>query len=160
MTKVLCTLPNASELISGVAFVKHANGMLSEDISDEAAAAFLEIPGYELVGSLSPADPSALAAANAATAEAQARADAEHAAAEKAASDAAAAQALADQKIDLLNRASEIGFKVKANWGVDRLRAEVEAAEKAASGSTGAPSGEGAPTGDASGAPAGEASAA
>lgn len=50
MPKVLCTLPNASEEISGVKFVSHANGMLSEDISEEVAADFASIPGYEIVG--------------------------------------------------------------------------------------------------------------
>ena len=50
MPKVLCTLPNASEEISGVKFVSHANGMLSEELDDAQAAAFAAIPGYELVG--------------------------------------------------------------------------------------------------------------
>lgn len=47
--KVICTLPNASELISGVKF-KHVPdvGMVSADIDEETAEAFLEIPGYEL----------------------------------------------------------------------------------------------------------------
>ena len=50
MPKVLCTLQNASDEISGVKFVSHANGMLSEDISEEVAADFASIPGYEIVG--------------------------------------------------------------------------------------------------------------
>lgn len=49
MAKVLCTLPNASEEISGVKFEQREDGMLSEDISDEQAAAFVEIPGYALM---------------------------------------------------------------------------------------------------------------
>lgn len=49
MAQVLCTLPNASEEISGVKFVSHAKGMLSEEISDDVAADFASIPGYELV---------------------------------------------------------------------------------------------------------------
>jgi hypothetical protein len=48
MPKVLCKLPNASENISGVKFVSHQDGMLSEEISDDVVAAFLEVPGYEL----------------------------------------------------------------------------------------------------------------
>lgn len=47
--KVLCTRPNASELISGVRFEKTADGMLSEDISGEQAQRFLAIDGYTRV---------------------------------------------------------------------------------------------------------------
>ena len=50
MAKVLCTLPNASEEISGIKFKQVDGGMLSEDISDEDAANFVSINGYELVG--------------------------------------------------------------------------------------------------------------
>lgn len=46
MPKVICTLENASELINGVRFVSHADGMISENVSDEVHASFLEIPGY------------------------------------------------------------------------------------------------------------------
>lgn len=95
MAKVLCTLPNASEEISGVKFVAHEKGMLSEDISDEIAADFASIPGYELVGAKAPAS----------------EADAERA--------------------ELAARGEAAGLKVKGNWSIERLRAEVEAAEKA-----------------------------
>lgn len=47
MPKVICTLENAAEEISGVKFITHALGMISEDISDEDAERFLSIPGYE-----------------------------------------------------------------------------------------------------------------
>lgn len=47
MPKVICRLDNAAEEISGVKFVSHALGMISEDISDEDAERFLSIPGYE-----------------------------------------------------------------------------------------------------------------
>lgn len=50
MAKVICTLENASELISDVKFVTHRDGMISQEISDEAAARFASIPGYVLVG--------------------------------------------------------------------------------------------------------------
>ena len=73
MAKVLCTLPNASTLISGVAFAAHANGMLSEDVSDAVAADFAAVPGYSIVGA---ADPAAAAAAEAEKAALLARADA------------------------------------------------------------------------------------
>lgn len=50
MPKVLCTLPNASEEINGVKFTSHAKGMVSENVADDVAAAFAEVPGYEIVG--------------------------------------------------------------------------------------------------------------
>lgn len=50
MAKVICTLPNASELINGIKFIKHEAGVISEEISDEAAAAFASIKGYVLDG--------------------------------------------------------------------------------------------------------------
>jgi len=99
MAKVLCTLPNASELINGVKFDAHDKGMLSEDIPDDQAAAFAEIPGYELVGAKPAEDPAATA-----------------------------------EKDALLARAEAVELKVKSNWGIDRLRTEVEAAEKAKAG--------------------------
>jgi hypothetical protein len=49
MKKVLCTLPNASALINGVAFEESDAGMLSEAIEDDAAKQFEGIPGYELI---------------------------------------------------------------------------------------------------------------
>lgn len=101
MPKVLCTLPNASEEISDVKFVTRAAGMLSEDISDEQAARFASIPGYEIVGATPPKDTSA---------------EDEAKAAERAA---------------LVERAEAVGLKVKGNWSIERLRTEVEMAEKA-----------------------------
>lgn len=50
MAKVICSLPNASTLINGVKFVEHEAGVISEEISDEAAAAFASIKGYVLEG--------------------------------------------------------------------------------------------------------------
>lgn len=46
MATVLCTLPNAAELINGVRFTPSPLGMISEDIPEEAAARFASIPGY------------------------------------------------------------------------------------------------------------------
>lgn len=46
MPKVLCTLPNASAEINGVAFTPADGGMLSEELSADRAAGFLVIPGY------------------------------------------------------------------------------------------------------------------
>jgi hypothetical protein len=53
--RVLCTLPHASEQISGVAFERTPAGMLSVEISDEAAARFIRIRGYELAEASAPA---------------------------------------------------------------------------------------------------------
>lgn len=49
MARVICKLENASENIGGVKFATHAaGGMVSEEISDETAANFCAINGYEL----------------------------------------------------------------------------------------------------------------
>lgn len=101
MPKLLCTLPNASEEISGIKFVSHAAGMLSEDVSDEQAAKFASIPGYEIVGATAPKDP------------------------------AVEDEAKAAERAALVERAEAVGLRVKGNWSVERLRTEVETAEKA-----------------------------
>lgn len=51
MAKVICTLPNAADLINGVVFTPCPDGMISEDITDEQAENFASIPGYQLVAS-------------------------------------------------------------------------------------------------------------
>lgn len=48
MSKVICSLPNAAELINGVKFIEHKLGMISEEISEEVAALFAKIPGYQV----------------------------------------------------------------------------------------------------------------
>jgi hypothetical protein len=46
--KVICSLPNAARLISGIAFSEH-NGKLRSEAVDEAIARKLaSIPGYEI----------------------------------------------------------------------------------------------------------------
>lgn len=107
MPKVLCTLVNASDFISGVKFVTHAAGMLSEEVSDEVAEGFTAIPGYELVGDKKPSNEEAEAAAAAEAAKEAARAE-------------------------LVARAAAVDLKVKANWSLGRLTAEVESAEEKA----------------------------
>lgn len=49
MPRIICKLPNAAAKINGVSFTKAPAGMLSDEISAEAAELFLAIPGYELV---------------------------------------------------------------------------------------------------------------
>lgn len=50
MPKIICTRPNASLLISGVNFtpLEDGTGIISEEISDEAADLFLSIDGYKV----------------------------------------------------------------------------------------------------------------
>ena len=46
--RVLCTLPNAGDLISGVRFEPGLNGMLSEPVTPDVAALFLRVDGYRV----------------------------------------------------------------------------------------------------------------
>lgn len=46
--QILCTRPNASELINGVKFTETDDGMLSEPISQDVADEFLACPGYAI----------------------------------------------------------------------------------------------------------------
>lgn len=48
MVRVLCTLPNAGDEISGVRFEPGPNGMLSEPVTPEVAALFLRVDGYRV----------------------------------------------------------------------------------------------------------------
>lgn len=103
MAKVICKLANASEEINGVAFAPHPDGgMVSEDIPDDAAAVFASIEGYKLVGAKEPL-----------TAEEQAAAD-----------------AAARELDELRAKAKELGVEPRGNWKADRLRAEIDKAEK------------------------------
>lgn len=45
--RIICTLPNASDNINGVAFIAGAGGMVSEEIPAAVAERFLSIPGYK-----------------------------------------------------------------------------------------------------------------
>jgi hypothetical protein len=44
--RVLCRLENASTLINGVEFFPHELGVISGEIEEDVAAAFLKIEGY------------------------------------------------------------------------------------------------------------------
>lgn len=62
MAQVICTLPNASELISGVKFSKNGKvGMISEEVTDDEAAEFAKISGYKIVAAKAPAKAGAAA---------------------------------------------------------------------------------------------------
>ena len=47
--KIICNLPNASELINGVAFKKRGDVVVSEEVTQEVADSFTAIPGYEVL---------------------------------------------------------------------------------------------------------------
>lgn len=49
MKQIKCSLPNASDLINGVAFEPTDGGMLSVAVEPSVAAQFASIPGYEIV---------------------------------------------------------------------------------------------------------------
>lgn len=46
--RIICKLPNASELINGVRFFMHEAGMISEQVASEVGDALLAVPGYFL----------------------------------------------------------------------------------------------------------------
>lgn len=52
MSKIICKLENASDLINGIKFgpVEGVEGLVSEEVSESVAALFLSIPGYVLEG--------------------------------------------------------------------------------------------------------------
>ena len=91
MPKVICTLPNASELISGVKFISHKDGMISEEVSEEVAATFTEIPGYVVAGAVPEEDAQAGHAGADDAHDAEAHKHAKAAARKKAKEEAAAA---------------------------------------------------------------------
>lgn len=133
MPKVLCTLENASDEISGVKFEQTEDGMLSEDVSTETAEYFCQINGYVLK------DDGASAARAAADAAAKDKADADAKAAADAAADQAARDATAEagkaaaeaaELVTLTARAVELGIEVKSTWKAARLNAEIKRAEE------------------------------
>lgn len=52
MSKIICLLENASNLINGIKFTpaEGVEGLVSEEVSESVAALFLSIPGYVLHG--------------------------------------------------------------------------------------------------------------
>ena len=91
--RILCTLPNASNCISGVAFEQIDGGVLSEEIDEQAAELFLSVPGF--------------------------------AAYQEGGEDAG-------EFARLQTEAEALGIKVKGNWKIARLSAEIENAKAAA----------------------------
>lgn len=88
MKKITCTLPNASEEISGIPFVAGDGCVVADGVDDAVAALFEGIPGYTIEDGKPAVDPKAAKAAAKAAKIAADEAEAEAAAA--AAAEAAA----------------------------------------------------------------------
>src|SRR5690606_21408172 len=146
--KVICTLPNASELISGVRFVSHAEGMISEEISEEVAARFLCIPGYKpapakslrsSASSSQQATPSVPSEKNGTESPGTGRGDGTEGGAEpprpapepsSPPSPPEGASANEPDELEVLREeAAALGLKADRRWGAARLRAEIKAAK-------------------------------
>lgn len=112
MPKVICSLPNASYFISGVRFTAHPSGVISEEIDDEAAAAFVAVPGY----AMAPQQPVEVVEASNKPAD-------DHPAASDKVSEPA------DEMDALRAQAAALGIKVDNRWKVSRLHTEIKAAE-------------------------------
>lgn len=105
MSKIICVLENASDLINGIKFgpIEGVEGLVSEEVSESVAALFLSIPGYVLHGAegeeggdtkiADPEPPAAPAPKKETAAERKARLKAEADAAEQAAAEEAAKKA-------------------------------------------------------------------
>jgi len=48
MPQVICTLPNAANVISGYKFSPHSEGKISEDLPDDTVSRLTSIAGYKL----------------------------------------------------------------------------------------------------------------
>lgn len=138
MARVICTLPNASDEISGVKFFPHPNGgVISEDISDDVAASFSSIGGYTMAPSQERDEKQIIAPtpahAHSTTAPGQAAAPAAAPAANKAPD---------NSELDALRaQAAGLGITVDQRWKAPRLKTEIAAAqaEKAAAEKAPAP---------------------
>lgn len=111
MSKIICVLENASDLINGIKFgpEEGVEGLVSEEVSESVAALFLSIPGYVLHGvegeeggdtnTADPEPPAAPAPKKETAAERKARlkAEADAEAAEKAAAEEAARNAAEEE---------------------------------------------------------------
>jgi len=51
MPQVICTLPNAADVISGYKFLQHPEGKISEDLPVDVANRISSIAGYKLADS-------------------------------------------------------------------------------------------------------------
>lgn len=128
MPRVICTRPNASDLINGVRFEPHENGVISEQISEEEAQKFLRIPGYQL------ADVQSAQVAQQPTQASvvEGRVDQVVPTQRPAKPDADGDGDVDDDDLEILReRARSLGIKVNPRWKHERLTAEIEKVEEA-----------------------------
>lgn len=131
MPRVICTLKNASSLISGIAFEPVDGVMLSQEIDDEVAAKFIRIPGYEWAPEPAPVEPEQQPVKSTdpdpLTQDEQ---DLLVTTTETHESVAALEQDTEAQEFEqLLARAKDLNIKVDSRWKVKRLKAEIDDAE-------------------------------
>lgn len=148
MSRVLCTLPNASDLISGVKFSATDNGMLSEEIDAAMVEQFVAIPGYLAVEHVPTAPTSQPAPAVPTSADGLPPVPPEPVGAEQGTVPAPTTEPspAVDESVDpaddpaaesadavaaLRAEAEALGITVNNRWGEKRLQAEI-AAKKAA----------------------------
>lgn len=138
MPKVICTLPNASDEMNGVKFSKHPDrddAVVSEEISQAQAEYFASVSGFELVGAKKEPQAPVVTQTQTATPDAEAEAAAAEEERKKAEAEAEAkrqADSAAAEFEELRAKLVGLGATPKSSWKVDRLRVEVEKAERAA----------------------------
>lgn len=138
MAKVICTRPNAGDLINGVKFFPHPDGaehgVVSEDISQEIADNFVQIPGYSIIAAqrqveapVSPQAPQEPVEQQPAAAQEQQPPQEQQPQTETNTSEPAPTE---DGELgELRAKAHALGIKVKGNWKAERLKIEIKAAE-------------------------------
>lgn len=135
MPKVICMLPNASSLISGVRFEqREAGGVISEEVADDVADRFMLIPGYSMAPAPAPVQPPAAPAAAEVPSQPTpvlAPEPAQLPTTEVPAAPAPAPEpAPSREAAEIENLRTELtsrGVKVNGRWGLDRLKSELAA---------------------------------
>ena len=141
MKRILCTIPTATSPINGIEFGPHERGLISASVEEEEAEYFATIPGYELLDAgvsapvpVVPVEPVETVEPDPAPAPAEQPVEpAAPAPAEDPAlsADAPAADEPTDERTALRAELAALGGTVNNKWGVDRLKAEINAARQA-----------------------------
>lgn len=138
MPRVLCSLRNASKLISGVLFEQSQDGigMLSEEISAERAESFCAVPGFSLVAAEDPPAPAAppmkpvVSASPPPLPPADPPAEPPTPPVEPPATEGEKKpEEPADEIAALRVEAAALGITVNNRWGAERLASEIKAAK-------------------------------
>lgn len=143
MKQVLCTIPNASENISGFDFHRIPEGMLSDPMDDDDAERFMRIEGFvqyhppqtqQTQQEPPPAPPPAPAPplVDSPKTETPAPPPASQEQTPGPAAGGDADKAPADELAMLRDEAVKLGITVHGGWKETRLRAEIEEAKKSA----------------------------